>query len=687
VQEYVLMYALLWACAVAVVYSAVWYASKRRARQAEREYPPTGQFVSVDGVNLHYVQRDAGPAVVLLHGSDGFLQDFTLTVMDRIAVSFTAIAVDRPGHGYSDAPASPRPTLTTQARLIHRALRKLGVERPILVGHSWSALLLLYYAWKYPADVSGLVMAAPSIYPDRAHETLLRLVSNPWISRLLHPLFTIVKGPIIRRFLAQAFAPAVAPPEYSRQAEALWLRTAAQMATTARENRSERSALDSFAPAHVSSTIPILIVVGDRDRVTPVDRQAGRLLAEMPQAALITVGNTGHQLLHTAPESLVHAIERCWELIRRNSGPPIESHPQPVPVSIPEVSRARNLVMRYGWNSTAYQILNPDIERWFSDDGDACIGFVTWGSVRVVAGAPVCAENRLAEIAQAFEYEARESGESVCYFGAANRLREALLCMPAHSSVVIGAQPAWRPKNWAHILKRHRSLRAQLNRARNKGVTVEEWSSERAMADARLGRCFDEWHESHSGFELHFLTEPVPLDRLHDRRTLVAELNGEPIGFLIATPVPDRNGWLVEQIVRGHAAPNGTAEMLIDALMRAAATDGCEYVTLGLAPLSRRSGEAPNRRLWLRILLGWMRAHGRRFYNFEGLDSFKAKFQPDFWEPIYAISNESRFSLRTLYGIAAAFTEGAPLSALARAAISAMKQEWHWARGGRFGAH
>jgi phosphatidylglycerol lysyltransferase len=108
--------------------------------------------------------------------------------------------------------------------------------------------------------------------------------------------------------------------------------------------------------------------------------------------------------------------------------------------------------------------------------------------------------------------------------------------------------------------------------------------------------------------------------------------------------------------------------------------DGFAFVTLGLAPLSRRGGVAPARRLWLRLLLAWIRAHGARFYNFEGLDAFKAKFQPDAWEPIYAISNEPRFSARTLYAVAAAFTEGAPLIAVAGAILAAIRQEWQWLR-------
>jgi phosphatidylglycerol lysyltransferase len=105
---------------------------------------------------------------------------------------------------------------------------------------------------------------------------------------------------------------------------------------------------------------------------------------------------------------------------------------------------------------------------------------------------------------------------------------------------------------------------------------------------------------------------------------------------------------------------------MMDAAIRNLATDGCEYITLGLSPLSKRARIEPfDNPLWLRMLLAWMRKHGQRFYNFDGLDRFKSKLQPEYWEPVFAISNEPEFSGRTLYAIAQAFTENHPFRVLA----------------------
>lgn len=343
------------------------------------------------------------------------------------------------------------------------------------------------------------------------------------------------------------------------------------------------------------------------------------------------------------------------------------------------VERARELVLRHGWNATAYQILNPGIRLWFSREEDAVVGFVDSHGVRVVAGAPVCPEERLGDVARAFEEETTREGLRVCYFCAGSRLHQVACDAVRYRSVVIGAQPAWDPDDWVVMVGEHASLRAQLHRARNKGIRVEEWTAERASRDPELRRCLAEWLETRGLPPLHFLVETRTLDRVYDRRVFVAMRDGAVAGFLVASPIPARRGWLIEQIIRGRGAPNGTAELMIDAAVRAVGADGSHYVTLGLSPLSVRAGPlgagGPG---WLRALLGWMRVHVHRFYNFEGLESFKAKFRPAVWEPIFAIAVGRGFSPRVLHGIAGAFSDGSVSSTVARALVSAARQELRW---------
>ena len=341
--------------------------------------------------------------------------------------------------------------------------------------------------------------------------------------------------------------------------------------------------------------------------------------------------------------------------------------------------RARELVLRFGWNTTSYQILNPGFQLWFSTQYPAVIGYVQCARRRVAGGAPVCAPEHLAHVAAEFETEAAQGGDRVVYFGAETRLQTLYDRNDQYARIVLGAQPSWRPEAWAVVIAQHASLRAQLHRARNKGVHMEHWPSTKAEHHPALQQCLREWLRTRPLPPLHFLIEPETLGELRDRKIFVALQGDRPVGFLVASPIPARRGWLTEQFVRGDGAPNGTAELMIDTAIRWMAEQEAQYVTLGLAPLSARAAlPAESGPLWLHLLFQWTRAHGRRFYNFDGLDAFKAKFTPEVWEPVFAIANEPQFSIRSLYAIAAAFTNGAPMRTVARGLLRAVRQEIAW---------
>lgn len=343
---------------------------------------------------------------------------------------------------------------------------------------------------------------------------------------------------------------------------------------------------------------------------------------------------------------------------------------------------ARELILRHGWNSTVYQLLNPDIRHWFAPGGDAFVGYVEHLGVRVVAGAPVAAYEQLPEVATAFEEDGRQARKATCYFAVEPRWLE--LVSRRAEVALIGAQPVWDAATWEATVYAHASLRAQFARARNKGVEVERWPVGRLIPqqpgaeDLRAVR--ERWSAAHGLPPLGFLTgvELVPATAqpggvlTQDRRLYVARLGDETVGYLVASPIPMRHGWLIEQVVRDPSAPNGTAELLIDSAARDLAADGARRLTLGLSPLSRRHRPAvaarPDSPPWLRLAFAWAYAHGRRFYDFAGLEAFKEKFRPPRWEPIYLVSSGPRIGLRSLYAVAAAFTGGRPVTALARGA-------------------
>lgn len=337
--------------------------------------------------------------------------------------------------------------------------------------------------------------------------------------------------------------------------------------------------------------------------------------------------------------------------------------------------RARSLIRAYGRAATCWQVLHPKMSLWFAPAGDGVVGYVTCRRVRVVAGEPVCAPQRLAAVCHEFARAAERAGERVCYLAAESGMVQQLDAIGEHAAIPIGAQPVWHPSDLARQFKSTAGLRYQLNRARNRGVAVTEWPSRRC-GHIGLRRILAEWLRDKPMPALGFMTDPYLLQRMGGRRLWVAEQNESPVGYAVLSPVPARSGWLVEQIVRGRKAPNGTAESLVAAAARTVAAEGYRFFTLGAAPLSRRgprfTGDHP---LWLRAATGWMRAHATRFYNFRGLEHFKAKFKPRAWEPLFAVVTESRIRPATLYAVLDAFTGGAPLATLLQAMGKGLETE------------
>lgn len=330
-----------------------------------------------------------------------------------------------------------------------------------------------------------------------------------------------------------------------------------------------------------------------------------------------------------------------------------------------ETLRARDIVLRHGRNAASYQIVNPVIEKWFSKEEDAVIGFVDRLGVRVVAGAPVCSSNVRRKVVDEFELEADRMGKSVCYFGVEGHFGEEWAPRTAQTWVCLGGQPCWRPREWYETVMSHATLRFQFNRARNKGVVVEEWPTQKAEGNAQLQYVLEQWLATRGLPPLHFLVEPETLGFLGDRRTFVAVRENKPVAFLNLCPIPERQGWLTEQFPRLKTAPNGTVELLMHEAVQKLAAEGSEYVTMGMVPLSKKVTAGPQP-TWFRALSWWARAHGRRFYNFEGLESFKSKFEPQWWEPLYVIVDGEAFRPHHLRAVCAAFVEGSVWAAAAK---------------------
>jgi pimeloyl-ACP methyl ester carboxylesterase len=122
-----------------------------------------------DGVVLAYDDAGAGyPALVFVHGA-ACNRRFWYQQVPRFSSAHRVVAVDLRGHGESDAP-SERYTVRLFAEDLASTCTQLGIESPVVIGHSLGGLVALDCASAYPDKVAAAVVIDSPLLPrgDRA---------------------------------------------------------------------------------------------------------------------------------------------------------------------------------------------------------------------------------------------------------------------------------------------------------------------------------------------------------------------------------------------------------------------------------------------------------------------------------------------------------------------------------------
>ncbi|WP_394177086.1 alpha/beta fold hydrolase [Yoonia maritima] len=300
--------------------------SQSRTTKAEQTHPPLGDFVSINGKRVHYVQSGKGPHVVLLHGAGGNLREFTFSLMDQLATRYTVTAFDRPGLGYTDqVPGVPRHATATvgdspqdQARMIRAAAEVLEINAPIVAGHSYGGIVS--YAWAVEGldtpsavNASGIVSMAG--------------VTMPWPGKLA-PYYTVngsalggaftvpmisalVPRGVVNSRIESTFAPQPAPTGYAEYIGAgLTLRPDSFRANV-RQVNTLRPHVVTLSQRYPELTLPIEIVHGTADTTVPIHIHAEEIIKIVPSANLTRLDGIGHMPQQTNPDAVIAAIDRA----------------------------------------------------------------------------------------------------------------------------------------------------------------------------------------------------------------------------------------------------------------------------------------------------------------------------------------------------------------------------------------
>lgn len=284
-----------------------------RSRQVEREHPPQGKFIEVDGIRLHYIERGHGQPLVLLHGNGSMAAELDISgLLDLAAENYRVIAFDRPGYGYSDRPRTTVWNPEAQARLLHRALQKLGVEQPLVAGHSWGALVAIALALQKPDDISGLLLLSGYYYPTpRIDVPLFSPPAIPVIGDLVRSTVAPLLGRLAwQTMLHKLFSPAEAPPRFQREYPVWMSLRPSQIRAAAEEIALMIPSVYRLRKRYHELKMPIIIMAGTGDVHVMPHLHSERLHRALPHSELVLVPEVGHMIQQTVPHQVLTAIDR-----------------------------------------------------------------------------------------------------------------------------------------------------------------------------------------------------------------------------------------------------------------------------------------------------------------------------------------------------------------------------------------
>jgi pimeloyl-ACP methyl ester carboxylesterase len=287
-----------------------------RTRKVEHEHPPSGRFITVDGVRLHYLEKGEGPPVVLIHGNVVTAEDFVLSgVFDRVARNHRVIAFDRPGYGYSERPQGSMWTAIEQADLLAEAFFRLGIERPVVVGHSWGSLVALELALGQPDDVSGLVLLAGYYKPTvRLDVPLVAPPAIPVIGDVLRYTVSPLMGAALMPLNVKAmFGPLDVPEHFKREFPYGFPVRPSQIRAESQDAVTMVPAVYGMAERAAELNIPIAIIAGTEDRIVDHEDHARWFHQQLPGSVLRLVPGAGHMVHYAVPDEVAEAIEAVSE--------------------------------------------------------------------------------------------------------------------------------------------------------------------------------------------------------------------------------------------------------------------------------------------------------------------------------------------------------------------------------------
>jgi pimeloyl-ACP methyl ester carboxylesterase len=272
------------------------------------EPKPTGSFIQVDKLRIHYIEHPgAGVPVVLIHGLPGTAEDWE--DVTPLLAGHRTIAIDRPGFGYSSGGYVP---FDRQLEVIHELLAKLHVSRPILVGHSYGGTISLGLAEHYPSDVRGLVLVDAAAAGQKidgftdAQAHLVKFLQLPVIRQVSNATFgQLLTTVSVNQADDEAFHPLPVVAAHRQRVLEINM-THGNLEAWSGEILASTDVIAQIDKSLGRIETPAVVIQGEEDEL--VNQSHGRkLAATLPHARLVMLYG-GHMQPYDHPAAIAAAI-------------------------------------------------------------------------------------------------------------------------------------------------------------------------------------------------------------------------------------------------------------------------------------------------------------------------------------------------------------------------------------------
>lgn len=269
------------------------------ARKIDAALPAQGEWVEVKGGRIHYVEMGPpdAPPIVMIHGILAQLRHFSYALAGRMAKDHRVILIDRPGWGHSTI-SGKRPGIGAQADMIAEALGRLGIEKPLLVGHSMGGAVSLALALRHPEVPRGLALIAPYTQPvDNVVDTFRSLLVPARLAPMIAWTLSIPIGiKTGAKKAAQAFSPDPVPADFGVKGGGLLALKPASFQSGVFEISVANAEMQAQAPRYGELQLPVAILYGHGDYLLEPALHGRKTAAAIPNAKLTEIEG-GHMLL------------------------------------------------------------------------------------------------------------------------------------------------------------------------------------------------------------------------------------------------------------------------------------------------------------------------------------------------------------------------------------------------------